>query len=143
MTSYTTQAAIQAKIPAPFLNDALDDDGDGNPDSGLLDQIIANAGDAVDAMICNRVTLPLTDDPPASVRIAALWFAIEEIYGRRQAEMPKAFAVAIAEARKWLEAVRDGKEQLDATAAIDLQANEGGQPYVPGRVPVAGFPPNY
>lgn len=143
MAAYTTNAAIEAKVPAPVLNDALDDDGDGNRDAGLLDQIIANASDAVDAMICNRVTLPLADPAPASVRNAALWFTVEEIYGRRQAELPKTFAAAITEARKWLMAVRDGQQQLDASAPISLEAAEGGQPYVPGRVPVAGSSPNY
>jgi phage gp36-like protein len=140
--AYTTTEAIQAKVPGPVLNDALDDNGDGLPDEGLLDQIIANAADAVDAMICNRVTLPLIE-APASVRNAALWFAVEEIYGRRQAEMPKDFATAIKAARGWLGAVRDGEQQLDANAPVTLKAGAGGNPYVPGRVPASGSPTTY
>lgn len=132
---YTTVAAVEAKVPAQILTDALDDNGDGQRDDGLLDTIIANAGDAVDAMICNRVALPL-GTVPASVRNAALWFAVEDIYGRRQTELPKNFASAISTARKWLEAVREGGQQLDASAPIVLQAGEGGQPAVPGRVPM-------
>ena len=134
---YTTQAAIQAKVPAQILTDALDDNGDGLPDAGLLDAIIANASDAVDAYLCNRIALPLPN-PTASVRIAALWFAIEEIYGRRQAELPPEFAKAIANACTWLEAIRDGKQQLDATAPIVLQAAAGSQPAIPGRIPMGG-----
>lgn len=139
---YTTTAAIEAKIPAPVLNDALDDDGDGVRDDGLLDQIVMNASDAVDALICNRVSLPIATIP-ASVRHAALWFAIEEIFSRRQKDLPKDAATAIAAARKWLEAVRDGKQQLDASSPIVLQAGSGGNPYVPGRVPVQGSPTTY
>jgi phage gp36-like protein len=140
--AYTTSAAIEAKVPGQVLTDALDDDGDGQRDEGLLDQIIANASGAVDAMICNRVVLPL-EAVPASVGNAALWFAVEDIYGRRQVELPKNFATAIKAARDWLEAVRSGKQQLDASAPIVLEANEGGQPYVPGRVPMPGSGTNY
>ena len=139
---YTTVTAIQAKIPSPVLDDALDDDGDGNRDPGLLDQIIQNAADAVDALICNRVALPLAM-VPASVRNASLWFAVEEIYARRGKDLPKDMATAITTARKWLEAVRDGKQQLDASAPIVLQAGAGGNPYVPGRVPITGSPTTY
>ena len=135
--AYTTIGAVQGKIPGPVLTDALDDDADGNADTGLLDVIIQNASDAVDALICNRVATPLAA-PPASVRSAALWFAVEEIYGRRQKELPKDFAVAIRSARDWLMAVRDGKQQLDATVAPVLMAASGGNPVVPGRVPVMG-----
>jgi phage gp36-like protein len=133
--AYTTQAAIEAKVPAPVLTDALDDDGDGERDAGLLDQIIANASEAVDALICNRVSCPV-EAPPASVRSAALWFAVEEIYARRQKDLPRDFATAIATARKWLEAVRSGAQSLDAAVPTVLQASEGGQPAVPGRVPM-------
>lgn len=142
MTPYTTTAAIEAKIPAPILDDALDDDHDGQRDPALLDAIIANATDAVDAMIGNRITLPLTT-VPAAVRTAALWFVIEEIYGRRQLDLPKNYATAIAANRAWLEQVRDGKQQLDNTAPITLQANSGGQPRVPGRVPQPFTDVNY
>ena len=140
--SYTTTTAIEAKIPAPILDDALDDDHDGQRDPGLLDAIIANATDAVDAMIGNRVTLPLAT-VPASLRTAALWFVIEEIYGRRQLDLPKNYAAAVASARKWLEAIRDGQQSIDSTAPLTLSANSGGQPRVPGRVPQPFTDVNY
>jgi phage gp36-like protein len=139
---YTTTAAIEAKIPGAILDDALDDNGDGQRDDGLLTTIIANATDAVDAMLCNRITLPLAT-VPASVKNAALWFAVEEIYGRRQAELPKNFAAAIKEARAWLEAIRSGRQQLDASVEITLVAGGGGQPAVPGRVPIPGSDTTY
>ena len=140
--SYTTVEAITAKIPGPILDDALDDDHDGMRDDGLLDTIITNAQDQVDAFIGNRVSLPLTTIP-AAVKTAALLFAIEEIYGRRQIELPKNYATAIASTRKWLEQIRDGKQTLDATAPLTLSANSGGQPRVPGRVPQPFTDVNY
>ena len=141
-TAYTTAAAVEARIAPQVLTDALDDDGDGERDSGLLEQIIANASSTVDGMICNRVATPL-DSPPASVVAAALWFTIEEIYGRRQMELPKNFATAIAAARAWLTAVREGKQNLDAATPVVLKAGGGGNPQVPGRVPVAGSATTY
>jgi hypothetical protein len=142
MSAYTTTAAVEGKVPGPVLTDALDDDGDGRRDEGLLEAIIQNASDGVDALICNRVATPIAT-PPASVRNAALWFAVEEIYGRRQKELPKDFAKAIASARAWLEAVRAGKQNLDAAVPVVLAAGGGGQPAVPGRVPMSGSAKTY
>ena len=74
---------------------------------------------------------------------AALLFACEEIYNRRQAEMPKSLVAAIETARQWLMAVRDGKQNLDASATLALSANSGGNPHVPGRVPLMGSATTY
>jgi len=139
---YTTTAAIEAKIPAPILNDALDDNHDGLRDEGILDQIIANASLEVDAMICNRVPLPLATAPP-SIAQAALLFACEEIYTRRQADLPKPLTTALETARAWLTAIRDGKQNLDAATALALNANSGGNPQIPGRIPIIGAPTTY
>lgn len=133
MSAYTTQAAIQAKVPPLILVDALDDDGDGDADAGLLDQIIANASNDVDAMICNRVALPLAT-VPASVSGAALWLAIADIYGRRQKEMPEDFKRRLRQVNDFLEKVRDGKEILDATATQAITSESGQRTYVPGRL---------
>jgi len=82
---YTTQNEIQTAIPANFLNDALDDDGDGNADAGLLDIIIAKASQAVDSFLAGIFTTPFPDPAPAKVREAAFVFTCELIYKRRPA----------------------------------------------------------
>lgn len=132
--AYTTQADVEAKVSALVLDDVLDDNGDGQRDSGLLDQVIANASIEVDGFICNRVTTPVVT-PPASVQSAALWFTIRDLYGRRQRDLPKDWAAAIAAVEKWLMAVRDGTQTLDFSSVGALTAAAGTDPRVPGRVP--------
>ena len=80
--AYTTQAKIEALIPAPHLRDALDDDRDGVADTDLLDTVIANADNAVDAYLSGLYTVPFTTVPSAAAE-ASLMFACEAIYTRR------------------------------------------------------------
>lgn len=80
---YITSSQIYAEIPQPKVNDALDDDGDGRPDAGILDQIIADAGNEVDGYLQARYPVPF-NPAPAIVVQATLIFACEKIYGRRE-----------------------------------------------------------
>lgn len=81
--AYVQRAQVTAKVPAPILNDALDDDGDGTEDAGLLDQLIANASQAVNAPLSGIYNTPFPDPAPPAVCEAALIFTLEGIYGRR------------------------------------------------------------
>ncbi len=80
---YTTQAEIEASIPPQFLRQALDDDGDGSADPGLLDQIILNASSEVDAFLGQRYSTPFTSPFPAVVATAARIIVLESLYLRR------------------------------------------------------------
>lgn len=131
--AYTTQAAVEGRVPPRILLDALDDDDDGQIDSGLMDRIIANASADVDLFIGNRVATPMTS-PTSGVCAAALWFVIRDIYARRRDELPKEFADAIAAVTKWLMQVRDGEQTIDSTLG-GLVAAAGTNPRVAGRVP--------
>lgn len=82
--AYTSQSAISAKIPLQHLNDACDDDGDGSADSGVLDSIVAGAGNAVDAYLAGLYPVPFLTTIPAVCSEAALVFACETVYDRRQ-----------------------------------------------------------
>lgn len=140
--AYATQAEIEALIPPQFLREALDDDGDGQADDGLLAQVIANAGQAVDALICGRYELPFAVAPKNVLR-AGLVFACESIYQRRQ--VPAEQNPWTKEAETWRKALREvgeGKGDLDA-ATSELAAAAGGQPFVPGRIPAAGANTTY
>lgn len=113
--AYTTQAKLIGKIPAPHLNDACDDDGDGSADSGVLDAIIANAATAVDAYLAGLFEVPFTDPAPAACQEAALIFACEEVYDRRQVSDRNPFKERADWWRKRLEAIGKGEIPLDAT----------------------------
>ncbi len=82
---YVQPAQVTAKIPPSFLNDALDDDGDGTADAGLLDQIIADASQKVNAPLAGIFITPFPDPAPPPVCEAALIFTLEAIYARRPA----------------------------------------------------------
>lgn len=80
--SYTTRAAITAKLPESFLVEALDDDNDGVEDAGLLDQIITDATVEIDGYLEGRYTLPITP-APALLRTACLTIVLADLYARR------------------------------------------------------------
>jgi phage gp36-like protein len=79
---YVTQSELETIIPPSTLVDMLDDDRDGLADDGLLDNLIASAGNAVDAYLSGLFSVPFATPPPA-VREAALVFCCESLYARR------------------------------------------------------------
>lgn len=112
--SYTTQTKIQTLIPAADLTDALDDDRDGNADSGLLDAVIDTASTAVDAFLSGLYSVPFTT-PPAVVQEAALIFSCEAIYARRlQADQKNPFTARANYWRERLQKIGNGDLPLDA-----------------------------
>jgi hypothetical protein len=153
--AYITINHILPHIPMPELIDAFDDDGGGKislapgeAEGGktLLDLLLEDSSQQVDGLIAGRYpNLPFPDGavPVAAMR-AAHDFACEEIYRRRHVlDESNPFKKSADDWRNFLRAVGNGQRQLDANTAIDLQANSGGQPYVPGRIPPAGSPTNY
>ncbi len=111
--AYTTQSEIETKIPAQHLVNALDDDGDGNADTGVLTAIIESAGNAVDAYLAGLFTVPFVT-VPAPCREAAFVFACETIYDRRQILEKNPFKDRADFWRKRLEAIGKGEIPLDA-----------------------------
>lgn len=113
---YTTLALLQTEIPLLHLVSALDDDGDGSMDAGVLDALIASASQAVDALLAARYEVPFTDEPfPAAVCEAAFVFAGEKVYLRRGAEQ-NPFKVRADFWRGKLAAIARGEMELDAAA---------------------------
>lgn len=112
--AYTTQSEIETKIPANHLVNALDDDGDGNADTGILTAIIESAGNAVDAYLAGLFTVPFADPAPAPCREAAFIFSCETIYDRRQILEKNPFKDRADFWRKRLEEIGKGAIPLDA-----------------------------
>jgi phage gp36-like protein len=112
--AYLTQAQIETLIAPAHLNDALDDDGDGQPDTGLLAAIIAQADSAVDGYLAGLFTVPFVT-VPAIVAQASLIFAAEMIYARRISPSEKNPFTPRADAwRDRLQLIGSGKLPLDA-----------------------------
>lgn len=115
MSSYITPQTIADEIGGwPRLNDALDDDGDGQVEPGLLDRLIAAASGAVDSFLQGRYVTPLNPVPAIAVE-AALVFAIEKIYNRRK-QAPNErnpYEERANEMRRRLKKISDHQESLD------------------------------
>jgi phage gp36-like protein len=87
--SYVALSDLSGSIPAEFLTQALDDDGDGVIDDGGFDSIAADVGTDIDAYLGLRYALPLAPPYPPVVLSAAKVLACERIYKRRSIEDSK------------------------------------------------------
>ena len=79
---YTTQAKIEASLPAVDLLAALDDDRDGVADAGRLTTVIEAADGRVDSFLAQAYETPFSP-VPAIVAEASLVFVLAGLYRRR------------------------------------------------------------
>lgn len=116
MSQYVMPQTIADEIGGwARLNDALDDDGDGQVDAGLLDRLITSASGAVDGFLQGRYVTPFNPSPAIAME-AALVFTVEKIYNRRKQgpNEKNPYEERATEMRKRLKAIADRKESLDA-----------------------------
>ena len=114
--SYVISQLIADEIGGwPRLNDALDDDGDGQVEVGLLDRLMAAASGAVDSFLQGRYITPLNPAPAIAVE-AALVFTVEKIYNRRKQgpNEKNPYEERATEMRQRLKKISDREESLDA-----------------------------
>jgi phage gp36-like protein len=114
---YVTRQQVEDKIPPPVLLDALDDDGDGQEDSGRFDSIVATASQEVEGYLAGLYTVPFSDPAPAKARAAAFAFTCELIYNRRESRIPDWLAEQLKFWRSHLEKVANREVPFDA--AVD------------------------
>ena len=116
MSAYITGETVADEIGGwARLNDALDDDGDGQVDAGLLERLIGVASNAVDGFLQGRYVTPLNPVPAIAVE-AALVFTVEKIYNRRKQgpNEKNPYEERANAMRKRLKDIADRKESLDA-----------------------------
>jgi phage gp36-like protein len=116
MSQYITGETVADEIGGwARLNDALDDDGDGQVEAGLLDRLMASASGAADGFLQGRYVTPF-NPVPAIVGEAALVFTIEKIYNRRKQgpNEKNPYEERAAEMRRRLKRIADREESLDA-----------------------------
>ena len=113
--AYISQQQVIDEFTLPRLTDALDDDGDGVMDDGLLDRIIAAGQIAVDGFLEGRYIVPLTTVPRLAQE-ANLIFVCEKIYERRRQgpDEKNPFTSRANAFRDELKAVSDGNKSIDA-----------------------------
>src|ERR1700677_2174142 len=116
MSAYITGEMVADEIGGwARLNDALDDDGDGQVDPGLLERLISAASGSVDGFLQGRYVTPLNPVPAIAVE-ATLVFTIEKIYNRRKQgpNEKNPYEERATEMRKRLKKISDREESLDA-----------------------------
>lgn len=123
--SYCETSDLYALLSAQQVIDAADDDRDGQADDSVLTAVLAAGSEEVDRYIEGRYDVPVeaadfaSGAIPALVKRASVLFSIGVLYARRGVkEKDTPFASLIADIRKALEAVRDGKENLGQLAAV-------------------------
>ena len=132
--SYCTQSDIEALIPPDLLTAALDDDRDGNADNGLLATILDAASNAVDSYLQGLYSVPFAT-PPALCKQAAIIFAAEMLYARRQSGEDRNPMKQRADGlRTHLEQLRDGKLILNAADEDESTGATGGNDVVAIRI---------
>lgn len=80
---YFTRAQIEAELPAQFLTQALDDNGDGTEDTGKYDEVAAAACGDADALVSQKYPVPFSTPYPPLIAMAARMFMLEKLYSRR------------------------------------------------------------
>jgi phage gp36-like protein len=83
MSNYVETTDLLGIIPTTHLNEALDDDGDGQPDTGVFDSVADTVSRDIDARLGQRYTTPFSYPYPAVVTYAARMLALEALYARR------------------------------------------------------------
>jgi phage gp36-like protein len=116
--SYTTRAAVEAHIPPDFVVKALDDDNDGNEDTGVFAACLAAVEDEIDGYLEPRYSLPLAS-VPKMIATAALHLLCEALYARRgygiDTDPKNPFAGRGSSARALLREIRGGIVPLTTT----------------------------
>lgn len=82
-TPYVTLANMNARLPAAFLVQAFDDNGDGAADAGVWDDVATSVADEINGILGVRFTTPFSNPIPAPVTSAAQILAAEALYNRR------------------------------------------------------------
>lgn len=83
MPAYVLLSDMNAKLPAAFLIQALDDDGDGAADPGIWDAVATAVAQEIDGILGVRFAVPFANPLPAPVVTSAQILAAEALYARR------------------------------------------------------------
>ncbi len=113
---YCTLADLLGQLPEQTLiqltNDEMDFDSPATVKTDVVDRCIRNVDELIDAHLRGRYTLPLAEVPTV-LRDIAIMLARYRLYTRRaEGAVPDTVKDDNKEARRQLEAIRDGKLTL-------------------------------
>ena len=115
IVAYILQTQLEALLPPTRIVEALDDNGDGEQDPGLWENVEESVRKKIDDILGQRFAVPFAT-PPAAVVSAALVLAADRLFRRR---------AIVDELNPWAKEAKDtlarlmrmatGQEPLDAT----------------------------
>lgn len=134
---YVEQSDIEALIPAEFLRQALDDDGDGVADAGVFDKIVETVEEEIDAALGQKYSVPFAEPYPAVVRLAAKILTLWSLYQRRGFHgEANPWETEAARQRKKLDSIGKGDDPLTpddtGTKPAGVVVTEPAKTYDPG-----------
>ena len=80
---YVELTDLVGLLPNARLTEALDDNGDGQPDPGVFDSVADTVSRDIDSRLGQRYTTPFPYPYPSIVIYAARILALEALYNRR------------------------------------------------------------
>jgi phage gp36-like protein len=108
-------ADLKGLIPLDFVVQALDDDGDGEADSGLFDSILEDTEREINGFCAQRYATPFSDPVPDLILDAAKILVGLRLYIRRgRSGDANPLTAEAKRIRTKLQAVADGTEPLEA-----------------------------
>jgi len=114
---YITLSQVLAKVPRDLVVQALDDNGDGEIDPPVWEEVAGAACIEVDSKLGKRYTVPFVPAPdyPAIVVQAALLFVWEALYLRR--------GLGESKTNPWIDKADAMRRELDDIGAGNVPLN--------------------
>lgn len=128
MADYVSQSDIEGLIPAEFLTEAMDDDGDGSEDTDIWTKCLTATQREIDGRLGGRYTVPFSTPIPAVVSAAAQTIVLYFIYKRRGvADDANPWAKQATDWFAKLDRIGKGEDPLKADVAPDVPGDVVGE----------------
>jgi len=105
--------SLQTLLSPDVLLALCDDDNDGTPDAGVLEEAFGAAAREVRRAIAGVVSIPIDEPLPPLLSDIARTLAIERLYERRRETLPGPWRERSARARQLLAEVARGDRPID------------------------------
>ncbi|MCD6384202.1 DUF1320 domain-containing protein [Candidatus Sumerlaeota bacterium] len=118
---YCSLEDIQKRLSAETLLKLADIDGDGQPDSDVINAAISDADAEIDAYLGNRYKVPLSS-PPALIRAMSTVLAIDALFARIPGLVSKEHRDRAEEVRHLLRYLAESDIDLSQAPEIILRS---------------------
>jgi phage gp36-like protein len=111
--SYLLQSDLKGLIPPEFMNQALDDNADGLPDTAVWDEVTKSVQEAIDGPLGAVYSVPFAAPLPSIILAIAKTLACAALYKRRgYADAVNPWAKDAAEARATIKRLAEGDDVI-------------------------------